>query len=104
VGPQYDPAAFDGLSRDAFAAAMRAEGIAIDSGFRSLEAIHSPRRFRTTGELANARDADRRILTLHHPVLLGSENDIGEIAAALDKVRRFATMLREQAERSATVS
>ncbi|HUG91933.1 MAG TPA: DegT/DnrJ/EryC1/StrS family aminotransferase [Planctomycetaceae bacterium] len=95
LGLQYDPAAFDGLPRDTFAAAMRAEGVALDTGFRSLHAIHSRRRFRAVGELTHAAEADRRVLTLHHPVLLGSEEDLRQVIAALDKVRSFATMIGE---------
>lgn len=97
LGLQYDPAAFDELPRDQFAAAMRAEGIALDPGFRSLHRITSPRRFRPAGELANANEADARMLTLHHPVLLGKEGDLRQIVAALEKVRAFARMIKESA-------
>ncbi|MBI3862128.1 MAG: aminotransferase class V-fold PLP-dependent enzyme [Planctomycetia bacterium] len=93
VGFQYDPAAFGGLSRDTFAAAVRAEGIALDPGFRALHTTHSSRRFRAAGDLPNATFADERVLTLHHPVLLGSETDLHEIAAAVEKIRRHAADL-----------
>jgi dTDP-4-amino-4,6-dideoxygalactose transaminase len=96
LGLQYDAAAFNGLARDAFAAAMRAEGIAIDAGFRALHAIHSRRRFRVAGELPNAEDADRRVLTLHHPVLLGGEDDVRQFVTAVEKVRTFAAEIRER--------
>ncbi len=97
-GLQYEPALFDGLSRDDFAAAMRAEGIAIDPGFRALHTTHSRRRYRSVGELTNAADADQHVLVLHHPVLLGEQADMDQIIAALDKVRRHATMIREQTQ------
>ncbi|MGH7202646.1 MAG: DegT/DnrJ/EryC1/StrS family aminotransferase, partial [Planctomycetaceae bacterium] len=45
-GLKYDAAAFDSLPRAAFAAAMRAEGVALDPGFRGLHRIHARRRFR----------------------------------------------------------
>jgi dTDP-4-amino-4,6-dideoxygalactose transaminase len=90
LGFQYDPAAFAGLSRDDFAAAMRAEGIALDPGFRALHLIHGKRRFRSVGELPVATDADARVLTLHHPVLLEDAAAMRQIADAVAKIRAFA--------------
>jgi len=95
LGISYDPEMFDGLPRDLFAAAMRAEGVALDAGFRALHRIHGARRYRQIGELANAGTADDRVLTLHHPVLLGERTDIVQVVDALDKVRRHAKMIRE---------
>lgn len=92
LGFQYNPAHFNGLPRDEFAAAMRAEGIALDAGFRALDRIHSARRYRKAGSLSNAGAADGRSLILHHPVLLGEANDIEQIAQSLDKTHQFATM------------
>ena len=77
---------------------MCAEGIAIDPGFRALHLIHSRRRFRQIGELPNATDADARVLTLHHPILLGTPEDMQQIVDALDKIRRHATMMRKKFE------
>jgi perosamine synthetase len=96
LGFQYDAAAFAGLPRDVFAQAMRAEGIAVDPGFRSLHAIHSPRRFRKSGELPQATQADQAVLTLHHPILQGREADVAAIVQALDKIRRSANLLLER--------
>ena len=90
LGFQYDPAAFAGLSRDAFAAAMRAEGIALDPGFRALHLIHGKRRFRTVGDLPVATDADAGVLTLHHPILLEDAAAMRQIADAVAKMRAFA--------------
>ena len=91
----YDPAAFHVLPRDLFAAAMRAEGIALWPGFRGLHRTHSRRRYRTPGELPNADAADERLLVLHHPVLLGTPVQIEQFAAAVRKVRRFADEIRD---------
>jgi hypothetical protein len=33
---------------------------------------------------------------LHHPVLLGQQADLEQIAVALEKTRRHATMIDEQ--------
>jgi dTDP-4-amino-4,6-dideoxygalactose transaminase len=94
VGFQYDPTAFDGLPRDRFCEALRAEGIAADPGFRGLHLIHARGRFRAGGELLQATDADARCITLHHPILLGDRGDMDQIAAAVDKIRRHATMVK----------
>jgi dTDP-4-amino-4,6-dideoxygalactose transaminase len=94
-GFTYDADAFAGLSRESFAAAMRAEGIAVDPGFRALHRIHSRRRFRAVGDLLNADRADECVLTLHHPVLLGSDEDIDQIGTAIEKIRRHATMIQQ---------
>lgn len=90
LGIQYDPAEFAGLTRDQFAQAIRAEGVALDPGFRALHLIHSRRRFRSVGELPEATRADRHVLTLHHPVLLEPWEAVDEIVAAVRKIRRWA--------------
>jgi dTDP-4-amino-4,6-dideoxygalactose transaminase len=95
LGINYDPEMFDGLPRDLFAAAMRAEGVAMDAGFRALHRIHGARRYRQVGELANAGAADDCVLMLHHPVLLGERMEIVQVVDALDKVRLHAKMICE---------
>lgn len=88
-----DGARIEGLTRDRIAEAFRAEGIALDPGFRALHFIHSRRRFRAAGELPIADETDRQALVLHHPVLLGEAADLRQIVAAVDKIERHATML-----------
>ncbi len=95
VGRKYEPSAWNGLSRDRFAAAMRAEGIAIDAGFRGLHRIHSRRRFRSVGELTHASRADEDVLVLHHPMLLEDESAIAQFATALEKLRDCAAEIAE---------
>lgn len=97
LGLQYDSAAFAGLSRDGFAAAVRAEGIALDAGFRALHATHSEKRFRRVDGLPNATRADAGVLTLHHPVLLGTEQDLTQVVAAIERVSRYAAEIRDAA-------
>jgi dTDP-4-amino-4,6-dideoxygalactose transaminase len=92
LGFQYDEAAF-GLSRQRFVAALRAEGMAFDEGFRALHAGRSPTRFRRAGDLAEADRAHRGAVVLHHPVLLGSEADVSEVAAAVRKIYANARRL-----------
>ncbi len=91
LGLQFETALWGGLSRDRFAQAMRAEGIAIDPGFRSLHRIHSARRFRTASLLREADRADEQVLTLHHPILLTeSAAELREIAISARKIRDHA--------------
>lgn len=87
LGFWYDSAAFGGMSRDQFACAVRAEGIALDPGFRALHQTHGKSRFRSVNDLPYATRADESLLVLHHPVLLGSEIDLQQITAAIVKVR-----------------
>jgi len=94
VGFQFDAAAF-GLPRDRFVAALRAEGIAFDEGFRALHVGRSPSRFRAAGDLAEATRAHAGCAVLHHPVLLGTPADIDEVAQAVHKVYANAEALNQ---------
>lgn len=85
VGFQFDAAVF-GLPRRQFVCAMHAEGVALDEGFHAQHVGRSPRRFRQAGHLAAADLAHHGTVILHHPVLLGSEEDIAEVAAAVHKI------------------
>jgi perosamine synthetase len=85
LGFQFDAGRF-GLSRDRFVAAMRAEGIAFDDGFRALHVGRSPKRFRALGPLTEATRAHTGTVVLHHPVLLGTEAQVEEVAAAVWKI------------------
>lgn len=96
LGFQYAAEEFGGLTRDQFAAAVRAEGIALDPGFRALHKTHSSRRFRAVGDLSAATRADAGVLTLHHPVLLGSERDLAQVVSAVERVRQFAGEIRDK--------
>jgi perosamine synthetase len=86
VGFQYDSEKF-GLPRSRFTEAMRAEGIAMDEGFSALHVGRSPRRFRQVGQLAHAQRAGEGMVVLHHPVLLGNDEDIGQVGAAVWKIK-----------------
>ncbi len=91
LGLQFETAQWSNLSRDRFAQSMRAEGIALDAGFRSLHRTHSARRYRTASLLQEADRADEQVLTLHHPILLtDSIADLQQIATAVSKIRDHA--------------
>ncbi len=89
VGFQYDAERF-GLTRARFTAAVRAEGVALDEGFRALHVGRSPDRFRRAGPLTEAERAHAGAVVLHHPVLLGSDAEVEQVAAAVRKVHQHA--------------
>jgi dTDP-4-amino-4,6-dideoxygalactose transaminase len=91
-GWQYDAAAF-GLPRERFVAALRAEGIAFDEGFRALHVGRSASRFRAVGSLSETERMHHEVLVLHHPVLLSGEAEIDEVAEAVRKIREQAQLL-----------
>jgi dTDP-4-amino-4,6-dideoxygalactose transaminase len=90
VGLKYRAAEFGGLPRDSFVEALRAEGIAVDPGFRGNHLIHGVRRFRAADALTGATRADSEMLTLHHPVLLENNAAIEEVVAAIRRVRAYS--------------
>ena len=92
VGMQYDASAL-GVSRKLLVAAMRAEGIALDEGFRALHAGRSPDRWRAAGSLDRTMQAHAGMLVLHHPILLGDETDIELIGLAFERIHRHADRL-----------
>ena len=93
VGFQFDAEQF-GLSRERFLVAVRAEGVALDEGFRALHVGRSPSRWRAAGPLLQAEQAHRGSVVLHHPVLLGSEDDVRQVATAIAKIHAHAGQLR----------
>lgn len=88
----HDAAAF-GLSRDLFAKALRAEGIAFDAGFKALHVGRGGNRFRAAGALPNATTAHNSVMTLHHPVLLAGRQALEQVASAVEKTYRNADRL-----------
>lgn len=85
VGFRYDAAAI-GLPRELFVRAVRAEGMAFDVGFNALHVGRSPSRYRGSGELTNATQADAGCVVLHHPVLGGTADDIQQVVAAVNRL------------------
>lgn len=93
VGWQFDGEQF-GLSRQRFVAGLRAEGIAVDEGFRALHQGRSPERFRRGSDLAESERADAGCVILHHPVLLGTDRDVAQVAEAVRKIHARGDRLR----------
>ncbi len=93
MGFQYDAEAF-GIGRERFVAALRAEGIALDEGFRALHVERSPQRWRGVAPLTEAERAHNGTVVLHHPVLLGDDEALAQVAQAVQKIRLQAPLLR----------
>ncbi len=74
-----------GWSRGEFVAAIQAEGVNIDTGFRGF-LRRSPRRCRRVGVLPHSQIAAQQTLLLHHPMLLASDQTIDLVVAAIRKV------------------
>lgn len=72
-------------SRDDMCRELQAEGIAMDAGFRGF-AKRSARRCRHASELAVAAQAAERLMVLHHPILLESDDTIARLATAIRAV------------------
>jgi dTDP-4-amino-4,6-dideoxygalactose transaminase len=85
VGFHFDPIAF-GLARARFVAAIRAEGMAFDEGFRALHVGRSPTRWRGTGSLMQAERMGGCTVVLHHPILLEGEEDVRQVITAVRKI------------------
>jgi dTDP-4-amino-4,6-dideoxygalactose transaminase len=83
-----------GLPRSRLTAAARAEGIALDEGFRALHAGRSPSRWRSAGPLPEADRAGAGAVVLHHPVLLGSHAEVDQVADAIRRIHAHAEQLR----------
>ena len=91
LGLQYLPEELHGRPREELIAAVQAEGVALDAGFRGFS-LRSPRRCRAIGDLAETKRAAAGSLVLHHPVLLEGADVAHRAAAAIEKVvRSFAS-------------
>lgn len=89
VGLRYNSGGFGGLNRDDFVAAMRAEGIALDVGFRGLARRRSGRP-RKVGTLHHAQRAGEEMVILHHPVLLCGNAAVEQVIQAVAKIHAAA--------------
>lgn len=95
VAFRYDRRVCGNLSREMFAAALRAEGWAIYPGFRGLHRLHARGRYRAVDSLAAASAADESWLVLHHPVLLEGPEVWPQLLAAIEKIQAESELLKE---------
>ncbi len=93
LGLQLDAEVF-GLDRARFVASCRAEGIAVDEGFRALHVERSPNRWRSPTPLTQAERAHEGAIVLHHPILLGSDEDLLQVVKAVEKIHAHAERLQ----------
>jgi dTDP-4-amino-4,6-dideoxygalactose transaminase len=110
---RYQKEAMEGLSRERFVEAVRAEGIPISAGYtalnrqpflentfdsRAFKAIYTKQEIASWRERNQTPDNDRLCtegLWFGHTTLLGSRSDIDDIAAAIRKVQANAGALRK---------
>lgn len=108
---RYNPEAMDGLGRERFIEALRAEGVPVSAGYtplnkhpflentlnsRCFRAVYSRQEIDRWRERNHCPANDRLCnegLWLAHNVLLGSRRDMEEIVAAIRKVQRNAAAL-----------
>ncbi|MFG2007231.1 aminotransferase class I/II-fold pyridoxal phosphate-dependent enzyme [Spirillospora sp. NPDC048911] len=85
---RYDPAAFGGRSKAGFIAAMAAEGIPLDAGYRSLSREAALRPY--TGEVSCpvAEAAEDSVVWLRQNLLMAGDAALADIVSAAAKVRR----------------
>jgi perosamine synthetase len=81
----WNPARIESVSREAFLVMTRAEGIAIDAGFRGF-ARRSAKRCLKVGALPNSQQAADATVVLHHPILLQPPETIDRLARAITNV------------------
>ncbi len=82
-----DPVTQDRRLRADYIAAMQAEGLPVDEGFRGFS-LRSSRRCRKLGELPNSQLAASQTILLHHPVLQLENSQLLRVANAIQKVCR----------------
>jgi dTDP-4-amino-4,6-dideoxygalactose transaminase len=82
---RYVPQELHDCPIDEFVAALQAEGLPFDRGFRGF-ALRSDRRCRKSGTLENSRRAAETTIVLHHPILLEPPPRIDAVAHGMAKV------------------
>jgi dTDP-4-amino-4,6-dideoxygalactose transaminase len=84
----YDAQHCGDWPRERLIAAVQAEGVALDAGFRGF--VRRGSRCRRSGPLPHSTSASVQTVLLHHPVLLETERTIRLVADALRKVVSIA--------------
>ncbi|MEZ6126435.1 MAG: aminotransferase class V-fold PLP-dependent enzyme [Planctomycetaceae bacterium] len=72
-------------ARNAICEQLKAFGVAIDPALRALHLTHARSRFRAIGDLPHATDLHRRLMTIHHPILLQNAEILNRLATFLNR-------------------
>lgn len=109
---RYDPSQFSGMSRERFIQAMKAEGISCDTGYRAMnresyvtDLAKNKHYLKIYGEKTMKQWLDRNqcpqndqlvkeALWLSQTMLLGSKDDMEQIAGAIKKIQRYSAQLK----------
>jgi len=91
LGLLVAPGTWSNLPRDVLAVALRAEGVAIDEGFQAVPDLFARSRFRAASTLPASEYCGRRMLVLHHPVLLAGPEEWELVLRAIEKVASAAS-------------
>lgn len=81
--PAYYKLAFHCDDADALVAALRAQGVAADRGFRGF--VRRKRRCLALGELDAAQAAANSTMILHHPILAADDEQIDRLVSAFHR-------------------
>ena len=74
--------------REKFLTVIKAEGVAMDVGFRGFTK-RSTRRCRHVGSLEHASHAAANTMLLHHPILLATESHIQRLIDVIERCHKF---------------
>ncbi|WP_019632109.1 DegT/DnrJ/EryC1/StrS family aminotransferase [Actinomadura atramentaria] len=85
---RYDPAAFGGRPKADFVAAMTAEGVPLDAGYRALSREAALRPHAGPASCPAAEAAEDSVVWVRQHLLMADEDALSDILAAAAKVRR----------------
>lgn len=85
---RYVPAEFGGRSKADFIAAMAAEGVPLDAGYRSLSREAALRPYAGEASCPAAEAAEDSVVWLRQNLLMADEDALADIVSAAAKVRR----------------
>ena len=83
---RYAPPAVSKFSRESYCEELRTRNIPLDPAFPGLHRIHSQRRFRSIGNLPNADQLHKNLITLHHPILLADSPQVDRLSERINSI------------------
>ncbi|WP_406053525.1 DegT/DnrJ/EryC1/StrS family aminotransferase [Kribbella sp. NBC_00889] len=85
---RYDPAAFGGHGKDDFLAAMAAEGVPLDAGYRSLSRESALQAYSDLQPCPVAEEAADTVVWIRQSLLMADEAELSDIVTAATKVHQ----------------